>query len=346
MRRPKDRDFVETEEGFIFCLLGSLHPPDRYTAYLKYTPAETGRWTRGTVHFCRELEYYHVRNVVKTLTFLRTHHPRYVGFDPVLNVSFSFVPRDAVTIYYRPEERLQAIMAGPADPLEKDVEALVRLLVAAGGPDLEAFGITGSILLQIHNPSFSDIDLLVYGQEATAKVRAAATLLKGGPLQAVAPDRLTRWRAETAERFDLTLDDVAYLEARRWNYFQFQNRYVSIHPTRRDDEIQEVYGQRHYRTVGVATIEATVVDATDSIFLPAHYTLADVVIREQQQLQITEVISYEALYCQAADPGDRIVARGVVEQVDDGPCRLVLGAAALSDGGSLRLRRTHSQPAP
>lgn len=96
----------------------------------------------------------------------------------------------------------------------------------------------------------------------------------------------------------------------------------------------------------VATIEATVVDATDSIFLSAHYTLADVVIREQQQLQITEVISYESLYCQVADPGDRIVARGVVEQVDDGPCRLVLGAAGLSDGGSLRPRRTYSQPAP
>ncbi|MBI3779613.1 MAG: DUF1464 family protein [candidate division NC10 bacterium] len=96
----------------------------------------------------------------------------------------------------------------------------------------------------------------------------------------------------------------------------------------------------------VATIEATVVDATDSIFLSAHYTLADVVIREQQQLQITEVISYESLYCQVAEPGDRIVARGVVEQVGDGPCRLVLGAAGLSDGGSLRPRRTYSQPAP
>ena len=42
-RPPKDRDFVETAEGFFFCLVGYLHPPDRYTAYLKYTPAESGR---------------------------------------------------------------------------------------------------------------------------------------------------------------------------------------------------------------------------------------------------------------------------------------------------------------
>ena len=87
-------------------------------------------------------------------------------------------------------------------------------------------------------------------------------------------------------------------------------------------------------------------DATDSIFLPAHSALADVVIREGQQSQITEGISYEALYCQAADPGDRLVARGAVEQMDDGPCRLVLGAAGLSDGGFLKLLRTRSRPVP
>ncbi len=339
MRRPKDRDFVETEEGFIFCLVGYLHPPGRYTAYLKYTPAETGRWARGGVHFHRELEYYHVRNVGKTLEFLRARHPRYIGFDPVRSLAFSFVPRDAVTTYYRPEERLQAILAAPADPLEKDVEALLSLLVSADGPGPEAFGITGSILLQIHDPAFSDIDLLVYGPEATARVRAALTLLRGGPIQPVAQDRLTRWRAETAGRFGLAHEDVADLDARRWNYFQFRDRYVSIHPIRRDDEIRETYGQHHYSAVGVATIEATVVDASDSIFLPACYSLTNVVIREGGQWQITGLVSYEGLYCQAADRGDRITARGVIEQVDGGSCRLVVGAAGLSDGGFLKLLR-------
>ena len=44
MRPPKDRDFVETADGLIWCSVGYLHPHDRYTAYLKYTPAETRRW--------------------------------------------------------------------------------------------------------------------------------------------------------------------------------------------------------------------------------------------------------------------------------------------------------------
>jgi predicted nucleotidyltransferase len=217
--------------------------------------------------------------------------------------------------------------------------------VAASGPDANALGITGSILLSMHDPSFSDIDLLVYGREATARVHAAVNCLRGGPIREVSQDRMNRWRTETAARFGLGPDDIAHLEARRWNYFQFRDRYVSVHPTRRDDEIDETYGQRTYRALGVATIEAQVMDAEDSIFLPARYALSDVVFKQGRPLrlgsgqasQIAELVCYEGLYCQTADPGDRIVARGVVEQVDDGSCRLVVGAAGLPDGGYLKL---------
>jgi predicted nucleotidyltransferase len=345
MRHPKDRDFVETEDGLIWCLVGYLHPRDRYTAYLKYAPAETGRWNRAGTRFRRQLEYYHVRNVAKTLEFLKTQYPRYVSFDPCQNITFSFVPREAVTTYYRPEERLQEILASPADPLEKDVEALVALLVASGGPDTSALGITGSILLSIHDPSFSDIDLIAYGRNATARVRAAVSSLRRGHIRAVPQDRMNRWRSETAARFGLGPEDVAHLEARRWNYFQFQDRYVSVHPTRRDDEIDESYGQHTYRALGVATIEAKVVDAKDASFLPSCYALADVVVREGGFLRqgsgqapgVTTLVSFEGLYSEAVDRGDRIVARGVVEQIDDGLCRLVVGAAGLSDGGYLKL---------
>jgi len=340
MRAPKDRDFLETMEGFFFCVVGYLHPPDRYTAYLKYTPARAGRWARGTSRFRRELEYYHVRNVAKTLDFLTLHHPQYVWFDPVQRLRFSFVPRDAVTAYYRPEERLQEILAAPADPLEKDAEALVSLLLQTGGLHPSDLGITGSILLKIHDQTFSDIDIIVYGRSATATVRAVLTALRGGPVQPVAPERLARWRADTAARFGLASDDVARLEHRRWNYVQFRDRYVSIHPTRRDDEILESYGRHQYTSVGVATIEATVADASDSIFLPASYALADVAIREGQRWDITKLVSFEGLYCEAADRGDRVAARGAVEQVDRGPCRLVVGAAGLADGGFVRPIKT------
>jgi predicted nucleotidyltransferase len=92
MRRPRDRDFVETAEGLLFCVVGYVHPPDRYTAYLKYVPAATGKWARGETAYRRELPYYHVRHVVKTVDYLQAHHPRYVWRDPASELTFSFVP--------------------------------------------------------------------------------------------------------------------------------------------------------------------------------------------------------------------------------------------------------------
>ena len=71
MEKPKDKDFIETIEGLLFCVVGYLHPPDRYTAYLKYVPSEGGKWKRGETRYARVLPYYHVSQVENTYGFLR-----------------------------------------------------------------------------------------------------------------------------------------------------------------------------------------------------------------------------------------------------------------------------------
>jgi uncharacterized protein len=337
MRRPRDRDFVETTEGLLFCLVGYLHPPDRYAAYLKYAPAATGKWARGTTAYYRELPYYHVRHVARTIEFLREHHPRYVWRDPASDLTFSFVPREAVLTYYRPEDRLAEILRGPRDPLEEEVAELVGLLARAAGLPPTAFGITGSVLLRLHNPAFSDIDLLVYGAENTTRVRGAVDALRGGAIEALPAGRRAQWRGEIVERFGLPADDVAYLESRRWNYFLARGRYVSIHPTRTDAEIREEYGRERHRPLGGATIEASVTDATEAIFLPAVYRVAGAVADGGTPVPVAEVVSFEGLYGQVADPGDRILASGQLEERQDGVCRLVVGSAGPRDGGFIRV---------
>jgi len=52
-RKPKDKDFVETKECLFFCVVGYLHPPDAFTAYLKYRPEAGGRWQRAARSFHR-----------------------------------------------------------------------------------------------------------------------------------------------------------------------------------------------------------------------------------------------------------------------------------------------------
>jgi hypothetical protein len=332
---PKDRDFVETVEGWFFCLVGYLHPPDRYTAYLKYTPAEAGRWARGNVFYRRELPYYHVRNAMSAVELLERTQPRYVWFDPIQGLRFSFVPRDAIARYYIPERRLAELRRAPADALEADAVAATAILAERAGLSDECFGIGGSILLSLHNPAFSDIDVLVYGRDNALRVKHMLSGSLPAPLADLEPERRARWRTEIADRFSLTPAAIAALEARRWNYFLYRDRYVSVHPTRRDGEIREVYGARRYRPIGAATVEGIVADASESGFLPAVYALVNASFADGRALPAMEVVSYEGLFCDAADAGDRVRATGLLEEIAGAGFRLVVGTGAVPDGGAL-----------
>ena len=171
MKRPRDRDFVETVEGLLFCVVGYLHPPDRVTAYLKYVPEDGGKWSRGETRYTRILPYYHVSQVEKTYDYLRENHPRYVFSCPVRNITVSSVPYEDVKRHYRPRERLASIVEeGPKDDLEYRLRDLVTILTGLSGLKVGDLGVTGSILTESHNPDFSDIDLTVYGAEASLRL--------------------------------------------------------------------------------------------------------------------------------------------------------------------------------
>ena len=213
MRPPKDRDFVETTDGLFFCVVGYVHPPGRYAAYLKYTPAGAGKWARGDVAYRRELPYYHVRHVRRTLEWLEAEHPKYVWTDSATGLRFSHVPVDAVARYYVPEHRLAEIVASPADTLERETRDLVTLLAGAAGLPLETFGVSGSILLGLHNPEFSDIDLLVYGADSARRLRAVIDDLGREGLVRLPEDRRAQWRADTEARFGLDAASVTRASA-------------------------------------------------------------------------------------------------------------------------------------
>lgn len=343
MRKPKDRDFIQTTEGMLFCVTGYLHPPDKYTAYLKYSPAPVGKWKGGEVFYRREMNYYHVREVAAIVEFLEQNYPHYVHYCPVRNIRFSMIPHQYVKEYYRPEVRLAEILAHPRDPLEEEVCSMVAEIVTHAGIGTENLGITGSILLGIHDPRFSDVDLTVCGLENVRRLKA---MIRGGRSErfgSVGNQERRAWSRNIAGRFPLTYDQARHLADRRWRYGYFGKRYFSLHPTRRDEEIREEYGDHIYRDRGVVRVTATVMDASESMFLPAIYRLADVTILERDiegavgDIAVGEIVSYEGLYCEVADAGDKIEAHGKLEQIDDGQSyRLVVGAMMLKGEGYIK----------
>ena len=338
--RPKDRDFLRTREGMFFCVTGYLHPPDRYTAYLKYspTPLGSGKWRDRETSYRRELSYYHVRNVAETIHYLEQRYPWYVHYCPVRDIRFSMVPREYVARYYDPQERLAEILAGPRDPLEEEARGLAMEIATYSGVMPDDLGVTGSILIGLHDPGFSDIDLLVYGLENARKVRDA--LSEGGNLQIRRPDaeRVAKWCRSVAGRFPLTQEEARYFAGRRWNYGFYGDRYFSLHPTRTDAEITEQYGDHIYRSRGTARVRAVVAAAEGALFLPATYRVEGVQVLEgnPKAAGIREVVSYEGLYSDVADPGQKIEAQGKLESVDGEPRRLIIGTTELEGAGYIK----------
>ncbi|HET91020.1 MAG TPA: hypothetical protein ENN99_09835 [Chloroflexi bacterium] len=334
-KKPKDRDFIRTVEGMFFCVTGYLHPPDRYTAYLKYSPDPAGRWRarHEDIAYRREIPYYHVRSVAETIGYLEQHYPHYVSDCPVRGIRFSMVPQASVAQYYDPRTRLQALIATPSDPLEVEARDLAVEIAASAGISAADLGVTGSILIGLHHPALSDINLTVYGGENGRRVRDALRERQGRRPAVRPPDDalLARWAEEMAAWFPLTLEEAAYNVGRRWNYGVYRGRFFGIHPTRSDAEITEQYGDHVYRGQGRARIRAALTAADEAIFQPAIYRVGAVRVLAGDAAAegVQEVISYEGRYRDIAKVGQTIEAVGQLETVDGEPRRLVVGAAAL-----------------
>ena len=336
MRKPKDKDFIETEEGLIFCVVGYLHPPQSFTAYLKYVPQPNGKWTRDHTSYRRAIDHYHVDEVNQTFVWLRENHPEYLFKCPVRNITISTVPNSRVLAYYEPEKRLQELFTSKKrDRLEAQVCQLVDSLSDLTGLSSNDFGVTGSVLLKTHNIVFSDIDLTVMGLEAAHQVREFFAETQGlvrPPFQDAPAGKKERWIRERVKRFPLTKAEAKLFLGRRWNYGYFGDRYFSIHAVRTDAEIDEVYGESRYVPLGQAEGSGKVKSAAESVFLPAVYRVENVVASVDTEEEIREVVSYEGLYSDVVKDGERFRFRGLIERVDSSggtSYRVLIGSSQL-----------------
>lgn len=317
----RDRDFIQTVERFLFCVIGGVHPPDRVISYVKYVPAESGLWGRGEARFRRTIRYYTMLELIDTLSFLE-QYPEYLYYSRIMSVRISAVPVEKVLFHFKPEERLKELAeAERLDPLEKKTLNLAHKISDESGIPLRNFGVTGSILLGIHQP-FSDIDLTVYGVKNSGRVKETIMQLyssETADLLKFSGTRAEEWCLNKSRLYPLTYDEAKMLLSRKWNSGVFQGTVFSIHPVKFEWEIDEKYGDRIFRPKGIVKITATVIDDSESVFMPSKYIVKDVRVLEGPRVEdIHEVASYEGLYAGIACRGERIVAYGKLEHVVDG----------------------------
>jgi predicted nucleotidyltransferase len=321
MRGFLDRDFLKSVEGFLFCVVGGTHPRNRVIAYLKYVPSREGRWgRRGDARYARTMPDYTIPSLAANLQQLTEQYPQYILHSRVLNVAMSAVPTRLIIEHYAPERQLSRLFAAEAvDPLQALAVQLASHLSHETAIPRDRFGVTGSLLTNIHNPAFSDIDLIVYGRdEGWALKRFLHRAL------AARDDVLTRHRgaavaallAKWQRKYPLTVNEAADVFTRRWNYGFFKGTPFSIHVVKPRDEIHEAYGDTRYTPLPIVEGTARITAVDDSLVLPCTYGV-DYLDALDGDVTVDTVVSYDGFYGGLFECGDLVQVRGKLEHVED-----------------------------
>jgi len=319
MRGFRDRDFLQTNENFFFCVVGPLHPPDRVISYIKYVPSDSGIWGHDQKRFSRILQRYTIPNLLETFSYLEVNCPHYLFHSPVDNITVTAVPHRNIKEHFKPEKKLaQLRQALQPDSLQQKLVRFTRFLEETSGVSEDSFGVTGSLLLDIHQPKFSDLDVIVYGVKDSWLLHKALSENRdsGMPMKRLEGKALEEWCIRKAEQYPLSPAEAAKIYERKWNLGVFEDKRVSIHPVKLESEVTGEYGEATYRPCGQVTIRAVVCNNTDCLFLPSVYQLKEVEVLEGSQVgKVTEVVSYESLYDSLAENGETIQAKGKLERV-------------------------------
>lgn len=322
MRPFRDRDYVQTVEGLFFTVVGNIHPKHRAFAYLKYMPSPHGKWGRRGEFFVRAMPYYTIPSLIETIDILKLRYPHYMLKCPVFNIEMSSIPMEYVKAHYLPEVKLSELSRSfDADALQSKAMELVEALSKESNVPKGFFGLTGSILIDIHRAEFSDIDLVVYGRENSLRVKEALkTLYKDerSGFKRFDGRMLKEWCERESKLFPLTYDEAMEIYARKWGRGVFNGTMFSVHPVKMEGEVDEAYGDKVYMPKGFIEARAKVVEDSESMFTPSIYKVDNVVVEAGLKVKdIREVASYEGIYCNLAKVGEEVKVRGKLELIVD-----------------------------
>lgn len=298
-------DYIEDRFKAIFDVRGFLHPPGAVIAYPKYVPSAQGERTR------EGRKYRRIYNLTERVRFLEENHPQYLRQDPYLGMVVPSIPLGEIVRVYKPREGFAKLKSsGKLSRLASKAVDLVRMLSYESSVDIGCFGISGSLLLGLEQPS-SDIDINVYGYENCWRVYdTIATLRRRGKLQPLTYKMLEKiYRMRSAHRHvdfkEFCLSESKKLFQGAYQGFEYFIKFILEPP-----EYRWRYGMVKFKRLGKATVECTVTDDRYSIFTPGWATV------ESNHEEILEVAWYRGRFCGAARLNTKLQVRGILEEVE------------------------------
>ena len=334
-----DHDHLEDIHGNIYVVIGNVHPPSKVIAYLKYVPV-SGRtiWCRGNVCYERVIKKYGVRNVMSTIK----HYQEY-SYDPVFGTKTPQVSLNKITNVYKPNERLWEIMRKPRDDLELEVIDLVDEIERYIGIKVNNVGIDGSILAGIHNPKYSDIDLIIYGCRESIYFTECLSNIKS--LGSLPSNRALKHLLSQSEIYGLSVDLIKNIQPPYKRLWFRGRREVNVAFV---DRYTYRYGDVVFKPLTPVEIIINIEGGScTSLFYPSYTYVNEVkdvrgvsnpdLVREIKN-RLIYVISYEGIFSYVLYKGGELLVRGLLELVLPQSYYVVIVGAIENPGYVIPLR--------
>jgi predicted nucleotidyltransferase len=154
---------LKDKTGSLYSVIGIPPLPGTIIAFRKYQLCNDPKsiWFKGNRKYCRLVHDYTQYSI---LTHTKTI------LDPRFNTEIPIIPIADIGEILNPFIRLKEVFSHPRDPLEYALVDFLDEITSETGIELESWGVTGSILADMHNPKLSDIDLIVFGKESSERV--------------------------------------------------------------------------------------------------------------------------------------------------------------------------------
>lgn len=303
------RDYVETDDGLLFAVLGWDDEDGRIPAFLRYV-RDGGSLRKLATGEAAE-------RVLREF-------PHYSFHSALRDIDLHGVPFDRIRRHYRPVVRTRALASQPVQDVLEARAARALALLTSGGVAEEVLGITGSLLLGAHRPD-SDVDLVVYDRDGFGRARQVVReAISSGMCEGL---DAARWR----EAFDrracsLTLEEYVWHERRKHNKFVIEGSKIDI-------SLVSLTGEPAvpWRKTGQTCLRARVSDDTAGFDYPARLLL--------DHPDIPEVVSYTTTFTGQARRGEFVFASGWVEESPQRGRRLVVGTSREAGGEFIKVVR-------
>lgn len=306
------KDFIETAEGLIFAVVEEAIEQGRVLCFLRYVKQNCG-WKKYPTGQANSL--------------LKSTFPEYLYYSSVKDVHLHAVPVENIHVHHQPRKRLQELMALQSqNPVEQDCVQLCKLYQQYG-LDPDCMGVTGSVLLGVHN-SGSDIDLVIYGRANFQLARnLTRKLIEANLLQ---PLKQSDWLSSFERRAcALSFDEYFWHEQRKFNKALVNDRKFDLALL---DENLATSAVR-YEKQGKVMLKALVTDASGAYDYPALFNI--------DHPQITSCVCYTATYTGQAKTGERVEISGVLERTSSGKQRVMVGSSREAEDQYIKVITEH-----